>query len=194
MIGIKTNASDVKRVFREIGRLAPRVQGQVLSSVGVSLRKDVRTIIQGREALGVKVAKQADLTRQIKKYRGQKPTQGGKLINGVRYIKRRGSVSVATSGWARQYMTGYQRGESRPYNEREEYLVARATRPDLAAKHPAAVKGYVEKTSFGTKTVPARPLFGPLARSPELAKRIRDAAQKRIERMVKQQARKVRAA
>lgn len=195
MITIKSNAKEVSAALREISRLTPRVANRVINTVGMALRKDVQQIVRRRKnPHGIQVEAMNPLSRKIKRYRGQKATLGGKLPKAIRYRRQRGGVFVGVAGWGDEYMRKYQTAEERPYEEREQFLIARATRPDLAAKHPYAVKNYVNKTDFGTYRRPARPVFEPLANSPQLAARIRDSARRAMVRMADQAARKARAA
>jgi len=66
--------------------------------------------------------------------------------------------------------------------------------PDLAGRNQFAVKAINENASLGEYKRPERPVIERLARSPELANRIRTAAQKRLNSIIKRQAAKARAA
>lgn len=183
MIQVTSNAREVAQAFREIARLSPPTARAVLNTVGMALRKDVRTSIRGKGPAAVP-------PRQAISNRIRKRPLGGRIADGIRYRRGDKSVTVGASDWAAPYLERYQRPEYREFAEYEQDRIVRAVRPGTGYVAPAMREKYVH----GQYNRPARPIIEPLARSPALAARIRDTATKRLAAMARQAARKAQGA
>lgn len=181
MIQVQTNAREVAEAFREIMRLTPRVAGQVIASVGATLRADVQNSIRGKGPISI--APRGALSKQIRK-----GTQGGRIPSGIRYRKHGNGVTVGATDWAAPYFDKFQSAELRDFTQREADRIVRAVRPNTGYVSEGMRLKYVP----GQYARPARAIIQPMADSPRLAARIRDAATKRLAGMARAAAKKVR--
>lgn len=192
MIGISSNSKAVAAAFAQLQREFPQQMGQVLSTVGMSMRKDIRNAFRGKGP--VPVARLNPLTLKMRRAGGNRSrTMGGKLPNTIKYAKQ-GTKSVTVGTTAEEVGRAFQTDEQREFDKYEKRIIAKANNPDLVGEtNRFRLRYYADKVTE-TLNRPARPIFEPYANWPGLRTRIVEAGQKAIRRMAERAAAKAKSA